>query len=154
MTLIHDALDTVPYGHVDWTPYAGEDAAALSWVEQGRPYFGREIWLHAFNTVVPPPPPAGRADLGTSPGGSGVPDSVEIVGEARSELPWHPGRAVTSEATSDEDYFRAYARRYGAQFDPEGRIASLKGILHSTIQQRDDLQRTMTQLRDELDRAQ
>ncbi|MQL71305.1 hypothetical protein Taro_003649 [Colocasia esculenta] len=33
VTLIHDALDTVPYKHVDWTPYAGEDAAAQPWVE-------------------------------------------------------------------------------------------------------------------------
>ncbi|MQM11223.1 hypothetical protein Taro_044128 [Colocasia esculenta] len=69
---------------------------------------------------------------------------------------------MTSEATSDQDYFRAYARRYGAQvykgsrrpFDPEGRIASLEGILHSTIQQRDDLQVVVTQLQEELDRAQ
>ncbi|MQL96373.1 hypothetical protein Taro_029049 [Colocasia esculenta] len=72
------------------------------------------------------------------------------------------GREVVSEATSDEDYFRAYAQRYGAQvykgsrrpFDPEGRIASLEGILHSTIQQRDDLQMVVDQLRKELERAQ
>ncbi|MQL70380.1 hypothetical protein Taro_002703 [Colocasia esculenta] len=72
------------------------------------------------------------------------------------------GREVASEATSDEDYFRAYARRYGAQvykgsrrpFDPEGWIASLEGVLHSTTQQRDDLQAIVTQLREELDRAQ
>ncbi|MQM19873.1 hypothetical protein Taro_052886 [Colocasia esculenta] len=72
------------------------------------------------------------------------------------------GREVALEAMSDEDYFRAYARRYGAQvykgsrrpFDPEGRIASLEGILHSTIQQRDDLQAVVTQLREELDRVQ
>ncbi|MQM23436.1 hypothetical protein Taro_056500 [Colocasia esculenta] len=70
------------------------------------------------------------------------------------------GREVASEATSDEDYLSAYARRYGAQvykgsrrpFDPEGWIASLEGVLHSTIQQRDDLQAIVTQL--ELDRAQ
>ncbi|MQL94842.1 hypothetical protein Taro_027503 [Colocasia esculenta] len=53
VTLIHDALDTVPFGHVEWTPYVGEDDAAQPWVERGRPYFGRDIWLHAFNTVVP-----------------------------------------------------------------------------------------------------
>ncbi|MQM08007.1 hypothetical protein Taro_040860, partial [Colocasia esculenta] len=35
--LIHDALDTVPFGH--WTPYVGEDDAAQLWVERGRPYF-------------------------------------------------------------------------------------------------------------------
>ncbi|MQL90312.1 hypothetical protein Taro_022899 [Colocasia esculenta] len=104
------------------------------------------------------------------------PDSAEAVGEAWPELPWDPavrvceqledweqrGREVASEATSDEDYFRAYAQRYGAQvykgsrrpFDPEGRIASLEGVLHSTIQERDDLQAIATQLREELDRAQ
>ncbi|MQM13574.1 hypothetical protein Taro_046498 [Colocasia esculenta] len=72
------------------------------------------------------------------------------------------GKEVVSEATSDEDYFRAYAQWYGAQvykgtrqpLDPEGRISSLEGILHSTIQQRDDLQAVVDQLRAELDRAQ
>ncbi|MQL77340.1 hypothetical protein Taro_009747 [Colocasia esculenta] len=53
VTLIHDTLDTVPFGHVRWTPYVGEDDANQSWVERGRPYFGRDIWLHCFNTVVP-----------------------------------------------------------------------------------------------------
>ncbi|MQM10740.1 hypothetical protein Taro_043637 [Colocasia esculenta] len=43
VTLIHDALDTVPFGHVEWTPYVGEDDAAQPWVERGRPYFGRDI---------------------------------------------------------------------------------------------------------------
>ncbi|MQL98607.1 hypothetical protein Taro_031320 [Colocasia esculenta] len=53
VTLIHDILDTVPFGHVRWTPYVGENDAAQPWVERGRPYFGRDIWLHCFNTVVP-----------------------------------------------------------------------------------------------------
>ncbi|MQL97036.1 hypothetical protein Taro_029721, partial [Colocasia esculenta] len=138
VTLIHDALDTVPFGHVEWTPYIGEDDATQPWVERGRPYFGRDIWLHAFNTVVP-------------------------LHHRIVFTDWEQwGREVASEAMCDEDYFRAYARRYGAQvykgsrrpFDPEGRIASLKGVLHSTIQQRDDLQAIVTQLREELDRAQ
>ncbi|MQL97219.1 hypothetical protein Taro_029903 [Colocasia esculenta] len=160
VTLIHDALDTVPYGHVDWTPYAGEDDAAQLWVEQGRPYFDRDIWLHAFNTVVPLHHRLAAVEFPTRqrswerPGCSfrGIQQVTDWT--VRLEDWEQRGRAVTSEATSDEDYFRAYARRYGAQFDPEGRIASLEGILHSTIQQRDDLQRTVTQLRDELDRAQ
>ncbi|MQL80413.1 hypothetical protein Taro_012856 [Colocasia esculenta] len=53
VTLIHDTLDTIPFGHVRWTPYVGEDDATQPWVERGRPYFGRDIWLHCFNTVVP-----------------------------------------------------------------------------------------------------
>ncbi|MQL75910.1 hypothetical protein Taro_008291 [Colocasia esculenta] len=52
VTLIHDILDTIPFGHVRWTPYVGENDAAQPWVERGRPYFGRDIWLHCFNTVI------------------------------------------------------------------------------------------------------
>ncbi|MQL71987.1 hypothetical protein Taro_004324 [Colocasia esculenta] len=99
--LIHDALDTIPFVHIEWTPYAGEVDADQPWVEQGRPYFGREIWLHAFNTVVP-------LHLRL------VTDWRERVGEQLED--WRQwGRVVISEATSDEDYFCAYARRYGAQ---------------------------------------
>ncbi|MQM13548.1 hypothetical protein Taro_046472, partial [Colocasia esculenta] len=168
VTLIHDALDTVPFRH--WTPYVGEDAAAPRWVERGHPYFGRDIWLHAFNTVVPLHHLLVVQTLGLHqavvefptqqrpwerPGRSvrGIQQTVRI----REQLEdWEQrGWVVISEATSDEDYFPAYARRYGAQvyrgsrrpFDPEGWIASLEVILHSTIQQRDDLQRTVTQLR-------
>ncbi|MQL89248.1 hypothetical protein Taro_021826 [Colocasia esculenta] len=114
VTLIHDALDTIPFGHVDWTPYAGEDDAVQPWVEQGRPYFGH-----------------GRDGAGSGAAGG--------LGAATSGV-------VTSEATNDEDYFRTYAQRYAAQLDPEGRIASLEGVLHSTIQQRDDLQQTCVEL--------
>ncbi|MQM15666.1 hypothetical protein Taro_048613 [Colocasia esculenta] len=138
--------DEDPYGdssscdvQVQWTPYVGEDDAAQPWVERGRPYFGRDIWLHSFNTVVPLHHRLIARSLGLH-------QAVLEDWEQR-------GREVTSEATSDEDYFRAYARRYGAQFDPEGRIASLEGVLHSTIQQRDDLQTIVTQLREELNRA-
>ncbi|MQL73233.1 hypothetical protein Taro_005574 [Colocasia esculenta] len=181
VTLIQDALDIVPFGHVEWTPYAGEDDADQPWVEQGRPYFDREIWLHAFNTVVPlhlwlvartvglhqaavefPTRQRVWERLGRS--FRGIQQVTDWRVRARKQLEdWQQrGRVVTSEATSDEDYFCAYARRYGAQvykgtrrpLDPEGRIASLEGVLHSTIQQRDDLQRTVTQLRAELEQAQ
>ncbi|MQL72063.1 hypothetical protein Taro_004390 [Colocasia esculenta] len=179
VTLIHNALDTVPFGH--WTPYVGEDDTAQPWVERGRPYFGRDIWLHAFNTVVPLHHRLVARTLGLHqavvefptrhrpwerPGRSfrGIQQETDWAVRVREQLTdWEQrGREVASEATSDEDYFRAYAQRYGAQvykgsrrpFNPEGQIASLEGVLHSTIQQRDDLQAIMTQLREELDRAQ
>ncbi|MQL72590.1 hypothetical protein Taro_004942 [Colocasia esculenta] len=181
VTMIHDALDSVPFGHVQWTPYVGEDDAAQPWVERGRPYFGRDIWLHSFNTVVPLHHRLVGRTLGLHqsvvefptrqrpwerPGRSfhGIQHETDWTVRVCEQLTdWEQrGREVVSEATSDEDYFRAYARRYGAQvykgsrrpFDPEGRIASLEGILHSTIQQRDDLHAVVDQLRAELDRAQ
>ncbi|MQM16180.1 hypothetical protein Taro_049134 [Colocasia esculenta] len=137
-----------PLLQVRWTPYVGEDDATQPWVERGRPYFSRDIWLHCFNIVVPL-----HHRL--------VTDWTVRVREQLDD--WERrGTEVVSEATSDEDYFRAYARKYGAQvykgsrrpLDPEGRISSLEGILHSTIQQRDDLQAVVDQLRAELDRAQ
>ncbi|MQL85080.1 hypothetical protein Taro_017591 [Colocasia esculenta] len=166
---------------LQWTPYVGEDDAAQPWVKQGCPYFGRDIWLHSFNTVVPLHHRLVTRTLGLHqevvefptrqrpwerPGRSfrGIQQVTDWTVRVCEQLKdWEQrGREVASEATSDEDYFRAYARRYGAQvykgsrrpFDPEGRIAWLKGVLHSTIQQRDDLQAIMTQLREELDRAQ
>ncbi|MQM08186.1 hypothetical protein Taro_041041 [Colocasia esculenta] len=153
VTLIDDALDTVPFVHVERTPYVGEDDAAQPWVERGRPYFGKDIWLHAFNTVVPLHHRLVARTLRLH---------QAVVEFPTRQRPWErPGRSFR-EATSDEDYFYAYARSYGAQvykgsrrpFDPEGWIASLEGVLHSTIQQRDDLQGIVTQLREELDRAQ
>ncbi|MQL68185.1 hypothetical protein Taro_000465 [Colocasia esculenta] len=164
VTLIHDILDTIPYDHVRWTPYVGENDAAQPWVERSRPYFDRDIWLHYFNTVIPLHHRLVARTLGLH---------QAVVEFPTRQRPWErPGRSfqgiqqwgkeVVSEATSEEDYFRAYAQRYGAQvykgtrrpLDPEGRISSLEGVLHSTIQQRDDLQVVVDQLRAELDRAQ
>ncbi|MQL98875.1 hypothetical protein Taro_031588 [Colocasia esculenta] len=151
VTLIHDAMDTIPFGHVQWTPYVGEDDATQPWVERGRPYFGRDIWLHCFNTVVPLHHRFVARTLGLHQ--AVVTDRTVRVREQLDD--WERRRKeVVSEAASDEDYYRAYARRYGAQLDPEGRIASLEGVLHSTIQQRDNLQAVVDQLRGELERAQ
>ncbi|MQM19628.1 hypothetical protein Taro_052636 [Colocasia esculenta] len=143
---------------VRWTPYVREDDATQPWVERGRPYFGRDIWLHCFNTVVPLHHRLVARTLGLHQ--AVVTDWTVRVREQLDD--WEQrGKEVVSEATSDEDYFRAYARRYGAQvykgtrrpLDLEGRISSLEGILHSTIQQRDDLQAVVDQLV-KLDRAQ
>ncbi|MQM07754.1 hypothetical protein Taro_040593 [Colocasia esculenta] len=181
VTMIHDALDSVPFGHVQWTPYVTEDDAAQPWVERGHPYFGRDIWLHSFNTVVLlhhrlvtralglhqsvvefPTRQRPWERLGRS--FRGIQQKTDWTVRICEQLTdWEQrGREVVSEATSDEDYFRAYAQRYGAQvykgsrrpLDPEGQISSLEGILHSTIQQRDDLQAVVDQVWAELDRAQ
>ncbi|MQM00683.1 hypothetical protein Taro_033419 [Colocasia esculenta] len=181
VTLIHDALDTVLFGHVQWTPYVREDDATQPWVERGCPYFGRDIWLHCFNIVVPLHHRLVAQTLGLHqavvefptrqrswerPGRSfrGIQQVTDWTVRVQEQLDdWERrGKEVVSEATSNEDYFRAYAQRYGAQvykgtrrpLDPEGRISSLKGILHSTIQQRDDLQAVVDQLLVELDMAQ
>ncbi|MQL90308.1 hypothetical protein Taro_022901 [Colocasia esculenta] len=135
VTLIQDSLDTIPFGHVQWTPYVGENDATQPWVEWGRPYFGRDIWLHCFNTVVPLHHRLVARTLGLHQA------MVEFPTRQRS---WErPGRS-----------FRGIQQVMDWTLDPEGRISSLEGILHSTIQQRDDLQVVVDQLRAELDWAQ
>ncbi|MQM18954.1 hypothetical protein Taro_051954 [Colocasia esculenta] len=144
-----------------WTPFPfGHNNAAQPWVELGRLYFGRDIWLHCFNTVIPlhhrlvartlglhqavvefPTRQRPWERLGRS--FRGIQQVTDWTVRVQEQLDdWEQrGKEVVSEATSDEDYFRPYARRYGAQvykgtrrpLDPEGRISSLEGILHSTI---------------------
>ncbi|MQL73270.1 hypothetical protein Taro_005602 [Colocasia esculenta] len=161
VTSIHDALDIVPFGHVQWTPYVGEDDSAQPWVERGRPYFGRDIWLHSFNTVVPLHHRLVARTLGLhqavvefptqqrlwerpSRSFRGIQQVTDWTVRVREQLEdWEQrGREVVSEATSDEDYFRAYARRYGAQ------------VYKGSRRLRDDLQAVVDQLREELERAQ
>ncbi|MQL79904.1 hypothetical protein Taro_012345 [Colocasia esculenta] len=158
VTLIHDALDTVPFGHVQWTPYVGEDDATQPWVERG---LARTLGLHQAVVEFPT-----RQRSWERPGPSfrGIQQVTDWTVRVREQLDdWEQrGKEVVSEAASDEDYFRAYARGYRAQvykgtwrpLDPEGRISLLEGILHSTIQQQDDLQVVVDQLRAELDWAQ
>ncbi|MQL98115.1 hypothetical protein Taro_030817 [Colocasia esculenta] len=149
--MIHDALDSVPFGHVQWTPYVGEDDAAQPWVERGRPYFGRDIWLHSFNTVVPLHHRLVAHTLGLH---------QSVVEFPTRQRPWERlGRSFRGIQQETDWTVRVREQltdreQRGREFDPEGRIASLEGILHSTIQQRDDLQAVVDQLWEELDRAQ
>ncbi|MQL73948.1 hypothetical protein Taro_006298 [Colocasia esculenta] len=115
-------------GAVRWTPYVGEDDATQPWVERGRPYFGRDIWLHCFNTVVPLHHRLVARTLGLHQAVVEFPTrqrAWERPGRSfrgiQQVTDWtlddweRRGKEVVSEATSDEDYFLAYAWRYGAQ---------------------------------------
>ncbi|MQM19223.1 hypothetical protein Taro_052223, partial [Colocasia esculenta] len=120
VTMIHDAMDTIPFGH--------------PWVERGRPYFGRDIWLHYYNTVVLLHHQLVARTLGLHqavvefptrqrswerPGRSfrGIQQVTDWTVRVREQLDdWErQGKEVVSEAAGDEDYYRVYARRYGAQ---------------------------------------
>ncbi|MQM22317.1 hypothetical protein Taro_055367, partial [Colocasia esculenta] len=145
VTLIHDTLDTVPFGHVRWTPYVGEDDDTQPWVERGRPYFGRDIWLHCFNTVVPLHHRLVARTLGLHqavvefptrqrswerPGRSfrGIQQVTDWTVQVREQLDdWERrGKEVVSEATSDEDYLRAYARSLTLRGgSPRSRVSSI-----------------------------
>ncbi|MQM20930.1 hypothetical protein Taro_053959 [Colocasia esculenta] len=65
------------------------------------------------------------------------------------------GKAVRSDATTDDAYLQAYALKYGGkvyksarhQVDVTGEIASLRALLHSAVQDREAAQRQTAELR-------
>ncbi|MQM23506.1 hypothetical protein Taro_056570 [Colocasia esculenta] len=50
---LQEAIDSYPYLDVVWKPYLGEGDEGQPWLAQARPYFGRLVWLHALNLVLP-----------------------------------------------------------------------------------------------------
>ncbi|MQL71059.1 hypothetical protein Taro_003369 [Colocasia esculenta] len=50
---LQEAIDSYPYLDVVWQPYLGEGDEGQLWLVQACPYFGRSVWLHALNLVLP-----------------------------------------------------------------------------------------------------
>ncbi|MQM04286.1 hypothetical protein Taro_037083 [Colocasia esculenta] len=50
---LQEATDSYPYLDVVWQPYLGEGDEGQPWLVQARPYFGRLVWLHALNLMLP-----------------------------------------------------------------------------------------------------
>ncbi|MQM19644.1 hypothetical protein Taro_052652 [Colocasia esculenta] len=56
------------------------------------------------------------------------------------------GKAVKSNATTDDAYFQAYALKYGGKVDVAGEVASLRALLYSAMQDREAAQRQTAEL--------
>ncbi|MQL96233.1 hypothetical protein Taro_028902, partial [Colocasia esculenta] len=50
---LQEAIDSYLFLDVIWQPYLGESDEGQPWLVQARPYFGRSVWVHAFNLVLP-----------------------------------------------------------------------------------------------------
>ncbi|MQL91255.1 hypothetical protein Taro_023869 [Colocasia esculenta] len=50
---LQEVIDSYPYLDVVWQPYLGEGDEGQPWLVQARPYFGRSVWLHSLNLVLP-----------------------------------------------------------------------------------------------------
>ncbi|MQL89851.1 hypothetical protein Taro_022431 [Colocasia esculenta] len=144
-----------------------------------RPYFGRSVWLHALNLVLPLNLFLTQRSLGLRqsvvefpvrdrfrrPGRSfrGLHDTTDWRERAREQIEnWErKGKGVRSDATTDDAYLQAYALKYGGkvyksarhQVDVTGEIASLRALLQSAVQDREAAQRQTTELRSELERV-
>ncbi|MQL97742.1 hypothetical protein Taro_030440 [Colocasia esculenta] len=146
---LQEAIDSYPYLDVVWQPYLGEGDEGQPWLVQARPYFGRSVWLHALNLVLP-------LNLFLTQRSLGLRQSV-VEFPVRDRFR-RPGRSFRG--LHDTTDWRERAReqienweRKGKGVDVTGEIASLRALLQSTVQDREAAQRQMTELRSELERA-
>ncbi|MQM14526.1 hypothetical protein Taro_047459 [Colocasia esculenta] len=179
LELLQEAIDSYPYLDVVWQPYLGEGDEGKPWLVQARPYFGRSVWLHALNLVLPLNLFLTQRSLGLRqsavefpvrdrfrrPGRSfqGLHDTTDWRERAREQIEnWErKGKSVKSTATTDDAYLRAYALNYGGkvcksarhQVDVAGEVASLQALLLSATHDREAAWREAEELRRELERV-
>ncbi|MQM22890.1 hypothetical protein Taro_055949 [Colocasia esculenta] len=170
---LQEAIDSYPYQDVIWQPYLGEGDEGQPWLAQARPYFGRSVWLHALNLVLPLNLFLTQRSLGLRqsvvefpvwdrfrrPGRSfrGLHDTTNWQERARKQIEnWEQkGKGVRSDATTDDAYLQAYALMYGGkvyksarhQVDMTGEIASLRALLQSAVQDREAAQSELERVR-------
>ncbi|MQM13203.1 hypothetical protein Taro_046128 [Colocasia esculenta] len=168
-----------PFLQVVWQPNLVESDEGQPWLVQARPYFGRSVWVHALNLVLPLHLFLSQRSLGLRqsavefpvrdwfrrPGRSfrGLHDTTDWHERAKEQINiWeHRGKAVKSDTTTDDTYLQAYALKYGwkvyksarHQVDVAGEIASLGALLYSAMQDREAAQRQTAELRRELERV-
>ncbi|MQM20375.1 hypothetical protein Taro_053393 [Colocasia esculenta] len=143
---LQEAIDSYPYLDVVWQPYLGEGDEGQPWLVQARSYFGRSVWLHALNLVLPLHLYLSQCSLGLRQ------STVEFPVRDRFRRP---------DSTTDDAYLQAYALKYGGkvyksarhQVDVTGEIASLRALLYSAVQDREAAQRQTAELRRELERV-
>ncbi|MQM20814.1 hypothetical protein Taro_053842 [Colocasia esculenta] len=161
---LQEAINSYPYLDVVWQPYLGEGDEGQPWLVQARPYFGRSVWLHALNLVLPLNLFLTQRSLGLRqsvmefpvwdrfrrPGRSfrGLHDTTDWREQAREQIEnWeHKGKGVRSDATTDDAYLQAYALKYGGKVYKSARH-------QSAVQDREAAQRQTTELRSELERV-
>ncbi|MQL78295.1 hypothetical protein Taro_010729 [Colocasia esculenta] len=161
---LQEAIDSHPYLDVIWQPYLGEGSEGQPWLVQARPYFGRSVWLHALNLMLPLNLFLTHAvefpvrDRFTRSGRSfrGLHDTTDWREQAREQIEnWErKGKVVKSDTTTDDAYLQAYALKYGGnvyksarhKVDVAGEIASLRAVLHSAMQDRETARRQAVEL--------
>ncbi|MQL72652.1 hypothetical protein Taro_004991 [Colocasia esculenta] len=156
---IQDAIDVYPQLDVVWQPYLEEGDEGQPWLEQARPYFGRTLWVHALNLMLPLHLHLTRRSLGLPKSAVEFPSRGQTLRPGRSFRGLHNttdwrewarvqiadwenrGRRVRSDTESDDAYLQSFALKYGArvyrgtrrQVDVARQITSLLALLHSPV---------------------
>ncbi|MQL68218.1 hypothetical protein Taro_000474 [Colocasia esculenta] len=149
---LQEAIDSYPYLDVVWQPYLGEVDEGQPWLVQARPYFGSAVEFPVRDRFRTP----GRSFRGLH-------DTTDWREWAKEQIDnWERrGKAVKSDATTDDAYLQAYALKYSGkvyksarhQVDVSGEIASLRALLYSAVQDREAAQRQTAELWRELERV-
>ncbi|MQL75618.1 hypothetical protein Taro_008000 [Colocasia esculenta] len=152
---LQEAIDSYPYLDVVWQPYLGEGDEGQPWLVQARPYFGRSVWLHALNLVLP-------LNLFLTQRSLGFRQSVvEFPVRDRFRRPGQSFRGLHDTTDWHDAYLRAYALKYGGkvyksarhQVDVAGEVVSLRALLLSATHDREAARRETEELRRELERV-
>ncbi|MQL80745.1 hypothetical protein Taro_013198 [Colocasia esculenta] len=150
---LQEAIDSYPYLDVVWQPYLGEGDEGQPWLVQARPYFGRSVWLHALNLVLP-------LNLFLTQRSLGFRQSVvEFPVRDRFRRPGRSFRGLHDTTDWHDAYLRAYALKYEGrvyksarhQADVAGEVASLRALLLSATHDREAARREIEELRRELE---
>ncbi|MQM18763.1 hypothetical protein Taro_051758 [Colocasia esculenta] len=147
-------------------PYLGEGDEGQPWLVQARPYFGRSVWLHALNLVLPLNLFLTQLSLGLRqsvvefpvrdrfrrPGRSfrGLHDTTNWRERVREQIENKERKGKGAYALKYEGKVYKSARH---QVDVTGEIASLRALLQSAVQDREAAQRPTAELRSELERV-
>ncbi|MQL88780.1 hypothetical protein Taro_021341 [Colocasia esculenta] len=126
---LQEAIDSYPY----LDSYLGEGDEGQPWLVQARPYFGRSVWLHALNLVLPLHLYLSQLSLSLRQSAMefpvrdryrrlgrsfrGLHDTTDWRKRAKEQIDdWeHRGKAVKSDATTDDAYLQAYSLKYGGK---------------------------------------
>ncbi|MQM12355.1 hypothetical protein Taro_045270 [Colocasia esculenta] len=146
---LQEAIDSYPYLDMVWQPYLGEGDEGQPWLAPARPYFGRSVWLHTLNLVLP-------LNLFLTQRSLGLRQSVvEFPVRDRFCLPGRSFRGL-HDTTDWRERVREQIENWeckGKAVDVTGEIASLRALLHSMVQDREGAQRQTVELRSELERV-
>ncbi|MQL76811.1 hypothetical protein Taro_009196 [Colocasia esculenta] len=165
---LQEAIDSYPYLDVVWQPYLGEGDEGQPWLVQARPYFGRSVWLHALNLVLPLNIFLTQRSLGFRQSVVEFPIRDRFRRPGRSFRGLHDTTDWRERAREQVENWerkskgvRSYALKYGEkvykstrhQVDVTGEIASLRALLQSAVQDREAAQRQTAELWRELERV-
>ncbi|MQL89428.1 hypothetical protein Taro_022005 [Colocasia esculenta] len=135
---LQEAIDCYPYLDVVWKPYLGEGDEGQPWLAQARPYFGRSVWLHALNLVLP-------LNLFLTQRSLGLRQSV-VEFPVRDRF-CRLGRSFRG--LHETTYWRERAREQIENWERKGKAVKSD----SAVQDREAAQRQTAELRSELERV-